>query len=155
MDAEELQFQYEKFVELAKQASNDEDRILRTKIANNYLQMWTDAVAKETAEREEKIKNKIIAKGVDYEEWLKWAESLYSINKEGNKVFLRSNARDWKEDREWDFNFEIDAKEKRLQLVGWKIHDRNRGRGDMSKDLSKLDKALAVTDSLPDTWFGK
>lgn len=143
MNAEEMYFQYEKFVGLAKQANNDSDRILREKIANNYYQMWTEQVVKETTVREAKIKDKILAKGVDYEKWLVWAESLYSIVKESNAqqsaYLLRSTARNWKEEKHWSFDFEIDAKEKRLRLVGYKIYDRNRGDGDMQKDLNKAE----------------
>lgn len=136
MDADELYHQYEVFLALAKQTSSEEEKALRNKIASNYYNKWLDKLAKDAIERENKIKSKLEDHGIEYDEWIAWAESLYTIEKVDSKFLLRSNARDWVEERNWIFDFDIDAKEKRFQLVGYKIHDRKRGRGSMEKDLN-------------------
>lgn len=73
--------------------------------------------------------------GSDYDVWLKWAESLYNISSD---FTVTSTARNWVQDKTWKFEKQIDAVEKREILVGYKEHDRKRGRGDIDKDLAVI-----------------
>ncbi len=79
------------------------------------------------------LKERLAKQGIDYEDWVEWANSLYVIEPSLNSVIVRSNAKDW--DKIWEVDSHIDGLLKIEQLIGYKIHDRKRGRGDMEKDL--------------------
>lgn len=65
-------------------------------------------------------------------DWYMWAKSLYTID---DNYTVTSAARDWSEERQWLCGCQSEALEKIEQLIEYKEYDRNRGRGDMDKDL--------------------
>lgn len=89
-----------------------------------------------------KLKDRVVKSGTNFDAWEEWARSLYSIEEpDGLLLFsyrLRSKAREWKEEMSWDLPADIDCKEKIEQLIGYKVYDRQRERGDMEKDLSEI-----------------
>lgn len=85
------------------------------------------------------IRARVEKAGHDYDEWWTWAKSLYDIRitTDGPGYRVVSMARDWEEAPSWEFGHEIDCKEKIEQLVGYKMYDRNRGRGSIEDDLKE------------------
>lgn len=74
---------------------------------------------------------------VEYgDEWRDWAKSLYNLRVEVGVHRVSSSAKDWKENKEWSFSNRSDALLKVEQLIQYKVYDRSRGRGDVSKDLN-------------------
>ena len=102
----------------------------------------------ELRRREEGLRRRVTSKCGDYLVWMKWAESLYpiSVNEDG-QFMMMSVACNWKkpEDHTYGpFTHKIDALEEIERLINIKIRDRNRGWGDMDKDLAKA-KKLGIT----------
>lgn len=79
-----------------------------------------------------RITKKVNQLGHTYDQWYDWATSLYTITSEFKVI---SSARDWDEEMSWEMPDAPSALEKVEQLVGYKIYDRNRGRGNMDKDM--------------------
>lgn len=82
--------------------------------------------------RHYRLVKRIEDSGINYDEWLEWAMSLYSITSDFKVI---SKARDWKEEKSWDCDSNVGARERIEILVGYKIKDRKRGHGDMLKDI--------------------
>jgi hypothetical protein len=134
LSVNELYNQMEKF----KRLSEDDDPLNKerfTKLYNVYTQKWKDAVAQDIADREARLEQRIIERVGDFEVWMDWAKSLYAITYDAGLYEVKSKARDWKDDRVWKFEHNIDCLEKIEQLIGYKIYDRKRGRGDMGEDV--------------------
>lgn len=91
--------------------------------------------AREIEQRELALKERITSKVGNYLKWMTWAESLYPITEEAGEFTITSNAAKWKEPVTWSYNTKIECLEQIEKLIGYKIQDRNRGFGDMSKDL--------------------
>ncbi len=99
--------------------------------------------AREIEQRELAFKERINSKGGNYLKWLAWAESLYPITEEDGEFTFISNAAKWKvpEDHVYGpYAFKIEALEYIEKLINTKISDRNRGLGDMNKDLAKFNE---------------
>lgn len=93
--------------------------------------------------RREALEERIRAQGVSMGDWLDWAHSLYSIKNNSTIQApgwtVQSKARVWKNTKIWHLNSEIDCLEKVEQLIGYKIYDRERDRGDLIKDLAEIE----------------
>ena len=70
-------------------------------------------------------------------EWHQWAKSLYIIEPTAAGYRVRSTAKEWKEEKSWNVSVRIDAEERVEKLINFKVKDRERGRGDVDKDLNK------------------
>lgn len=119
----------EKYIRWANSATKPEQKARYEKLVDEFETRALNAVM-----------YKIEAFGVDGQEWLTWAKSLYAIaNTEINDCFVfvvHSNAANWKEEMSWIFDTEAESLNKILGLIGYKIQDRNRGRGDVAEDLT-------------------
>lgn len=95
------------------------------------LELKKEEGEKRLAKWKKKMGVRLQGSGVSITEWLEWAFSQYSIaERECAYVVLSCCS-----DKTWTFDYEADALEKIVQLVGWKEADRNRGRGCMEEDV--------------------
>ena len=58
--------------------------------------------------------------GLNFDEWLKWAKSLYTITDDFKVV---STAKNWKEEQSWECGCEVAALEKIAKLLQYKEYD--------------------------------
>lgn len=124
----EILKQSKKFCDLARNASNEKERDRFLRISDALYDKWL-------ADRRFMFEQRIEEKSGNLYEWLNWAKSLYPIEKTENGFTVKSNARKWKKDTSWVFDHEIDCLEKIEKLIGYKINDRKRGRGNVEEDL--------------------
>lgn len=117
----------EELNELANELAEKEVRVEEAFKAN--------MAQREIEQRELALKERITSKVGNYLKWMEWAESLYPITEEAGVFTITSNAAKWKENVAWSFGTKIECLEKIEVLIGYKIVDRNRGYGDMDKDL--------------------
>lgn len=120
---------------------NEENATQPNKARDALIGIYSrDLAEHEVALRGLKIRGRVEKAGLDYDEWWAWAQSLYSIDYcvNSNQFVVTSKARTWETDMSWGFADQISCKEKVEQLVGYKIRDRKRGRGDMEKDLADV-----------------
>ena len=124
------------FAELNDECNTIADEMEQAaKVAEVRRQKRIDA--ERLAATKDRIAAKIEANGSfrSYDDWYKWAMSLYRID---DNFTVHSKARNWNEEDPmyWTCCSEAEALEKIEQLINYKIYDRNRGSGDMTKDLS-------------------
>ena len=86
------------------------------------------------AERANKIRSLRDKLAMEFgEEWEEWAKSLY-VDMDGKII---STARDWKFEKSWYYNDELEKLQKIEQLIRYKVYDRRRGHGSVDEDLQK------------------
>jgi hypothetical protein len=124
-----------------------EYKILETELEDRAKRsIITNQSNKESAEnrRIKAVEDRMTAKyGAD---WFTWAKSLYTID---DNYTVTSAARDWEEPKEWACGCKSEAMEKIEQLIFYKEYDRNRGHGDMDKDLEEYNKD--ANENIPDS----
>jgi hypothetical protein len=77
-------------------------------------------------------------------DWWEAVKKFYKVEEhatEGWRVI--SLAKDWKEEKEWNFPTKYEALEQLEKLIKYKATDRKKGRGSIDKDFEKLE-ALAA-----------
>ena len=119
--------------------ATEADRERHEKTLSNLNANLNHAMERYDVFREAAMVKRIQNKCGDVEGWFEWARSLYDIIPEANGTYtVRSKARDWKKTMEWTgLDRKMDAQEKIEKLVGYKLHDRQRGHGDVEKDMEK------------------
>ena len=81
----------------------------------------------------------------DYEEkyagtdWWEVVKKMYKIEEQGNKWVVVSNAANWKQIKDWEFDTKYEATEQLEKLIGYKHDDRKKGVGSMDKDYERVD----------------
>ena len=93
---------------------------------------------REIEQRELRLKERITTKHGDFTKWWEWAISLYIVEQTSTGLwFVTSKARDWNDEMSWGgYVDRISALEKVEELINYKINDRNRGHGNIEKDLA-------------------
>lgn len=72
-------------------------------------------------------------------DWWELAKKQYPIEeKPGGGFRVKSEAKQWKNDKEWEFDYKVQALEKIEKLVKWLDQGRKRGFGDKEADLEKF-----------------
>lgn len=71
-------------------------------------------------ERKSAFRQKIESKYGNYDDWYTWAKTLYSISLDFKVVSL---AKEWEEEKSWQFFSNIECLEKVEQLIEWKHYD--------------------------------
>lgn len=72
-------------------------------------------------------------------DWWEEVKKMYKVKEEGNKWVVISNARDWKQTKDWEFDTKYEALEQLEKLVKYKAADRKAGKGDIEKDFERVD----------------
>ena len=71
--------------------------------------------------RYSRLKDRVVAAGLDYPKWEEWARTLYDIS---DTFLVTSHAKEWKTlPVAWQFDDEISCLEKIEQLIGYKYYD--------------------------------
>ena len=92
------------------------------------------------------MNDKFNAKKREYEEkyagtdWWEEVKKMYKIEEQGNKWVVVSNARDWKQTKDWEFDTKYEALEQLEKLIGYKHNDRKKGVGSHDKDFERVEK---------------
>ena len=72
-------------------------------------------------------------------DWWELAKKQYPIEEMGRGGYkVKSEARQWKNDKNWEFDYKFQAMEKIERLVKWLDQNRKRGFGDKEADLDKF-----------------
>jgi len=72
-------------------------------------------------------------------DWWELAKKQYPIEElSAGGYRVKSEAKQWKNDKEWEFNYKVQALEKIEKLVKWLDQGRKRGFGDKEADLEKF-----------------
>lgn len=72
-------------------------------------------------------------------DWWELARKQYPIEElSGGGFRVKSEAKEWKNDKNWEFDYKVQAMEKIEQLVKWLNQNRKRGFGDKDVDLDKF-----------------
>jgi hypothetical protein len=74
------------------------------------------------------------------EGWWEDCKKMYKIEEQGNKWVITSNARDWKQTKEWELDTHYEAIEKLDKLIMYKANDRKKGVGSVDKDYERIEK---------------
>lgn len=123
-------------------AESDFARYQSLKKSNADPAMLAKVLAMATAKMDEKFKNK----KRDYEskyagsDWWEEVKKMYKIEEQGNKFVVISNARDWKQTKDWEFDTKYQAIEQIEKLIGYKHNDRKAGHGSHDKDFERVEK---------------
>lgn len=72
-------------------------------------------------------------------DWWEEVKKMYKVKEEGNKWVVVSNARDWKQTKDWEYDTKYEALEQLEKLVKYKAADRKAGKGDVEKDFERVD----------------
>lgn len=72
-------------------------------------------------------------------DWWEEVKKMYKIKEEGNKWIVVSNARDWKQTKDWEFDTKYEALEQLEKLIKYKMADRKAGKGSFDKDFERVD----------------
>jgi hypothetical protein len=83
-------------------------------------------------------------------DWWEVVKKMYKVEEQGNKWVVTSNAKDWKQTKDWEFDTKYQAVEQLEKLITYKYNDRKKGVGSEDKDyerVDKLDKAKATAEA--------
>ena len=72
-------------------------------------------------------------------DWWEEVKKMYKIKEEGNKWVVVSNAKDWKQTKDWEYDTKYEALEQLERLIKYKAADRKKGVGDVDKDFERVD----------------
>lgn len=92
------------------------------------------------------MNEKFNSKKRDYEakyagtDWWEEVKKMYKIEELGNKWVITSNARDWKQTKDWEFDTKYEALEQLEKLISYKHNDRKKGIGSQDKDFERVEK---------------
>jgi hypothetical protein len=84
-------------------------------------------------QRKDRLIARVTKSGIEYNNWIEWANSLYEITPEFKVI---SHAVERKKEMSWECDSDIGCLERIETLIGYKIADRKRGIGDENKDLA-------------------
>lgn len=101
---------------------------------DRYKSIWENL-------RMEALKERIsnLSDDIDFDEWIKWAKTLYSIEENNGNFTVKSVAKNWKSDKTWTVDSKVSAYEKIERLIDYKDYDRNRNIGDREEDLKHFE----------------
>lgn len=72
-------------------------------------------------------------------DWWEEVKKMYTLKEQGNKWIIISNARDWKQTKDWEYDTKYEALEQLQKLIKYKDADRRAGVGDRDKDFERVD----------------
>lgn len=102
------------------------------------------ARANELLTAELKIKGMKFEAKHEGSEWYELIKKQYPITQEDGKFVLRSEAKNWEDQKFWEFDDRYLALAKVEQLVAWLADHRKRGRGDTDKDIARITEKLGA-----------
>ena len=77
------------------------------------------------------------------DDWWETVKKLYKIKEHNNSWTITSDAKDWKQTKQWEFPTQYEANEQLLKLLKYKVNDRKAGHGSEEKDFERV--ALLAT----------
>lgn len=90
-------------------------------------------------------------------DWWQEVKKMYKLKEQGNKWIIISNARDWKQTKDWEFDTKYEALEQLEKLVKYKAADRKAGKGDVDKDFERVEmlrkRETSMTESKAKQFF--
>ncbi len=90
-------------------------------------------------------------------DWWQEVKKMYKLKEQGNKWIIISNARDWKQTKDWEFDTKYEALEQLEKLVKYKAADRKAGKGDIDKDFERVEmlrkREASMTESTAKKFF--
>lgn len=104
------------------------------KMLDNVLAMATAAMDEQFKKTQSSLEAKFAGS-----DWWEEVKKMYKVKEEGNKWVVISNARDWKQTKDWEFDTKYEALEQLEKLVKYKAADRKAGKGDIEKDFERVD----------------
>lgn len=104
------------------------------KMLDNVLAMATAAMDEQFKKTQSNLEAKFAGS-----DWWEEVKKMYKVKEEGNKWVVISNARDWKQTKDWEFDTKYEALEQLEKLVKYKAADRKAGKGDIEKDFERVD----------------
>lgn len=104
------------------------------KMLDNVLAMATAAMDEQFKKTQSNLEAKFAGS-----DWWEEVKKMYKVKEEGNKWVVVSNARDWKQTKDWEFDTKYEALEQLEKLVKYKAADRKAGKGDVEKDFERVD----------------
>lgn len=104
------------------------------KMLDNVLAMATAAMDEQFKKTQSNLEAKFAGS-----DWWEEVKKMYKVKEEGNKWVVISNARDWKQTKDWEFDTKYEALEQLEKLVKYKAADRKAGKGDVEKDFERVD----------------
>lgn len=81
-------------------------------------------------------------------DWWELAKKQYPITETAGKFIVRSEARGWKEEKDWTFDYAYEAMAKIEKLVNWLNDNRKRGYGDRDADVERLSEKYAAKETV-------
>lgn len=114
----------------------------------------TNEIKRQTYERtlalaEEALNAELIKRGMRFKsiaersDWWEAVKHLYRIIEKEDSVLLISEAKDWHEQRSWEFNNKWNVWAKIEKLIQYKNNDRKCGRGSREKDFERVELILS------------
>lgn len=96
-------------------------------------------IAKSLMDDEMQAKEKAFYDKHEGSDWWELAKKQYPIEELSRGGYrVKSEAKQWKNDKEWEFDYKYQALDKIEKLVKWLDQNRKRGFGDKDADLEKF-----------------
>ena len=105
------------------------------KLLDNVLRLANEAMDREFKNQVRSWDDKFAG-----DDWWETVKKLYRIEERNHSWVITSDAKDWKQTKEWEFPTRYEADEQLLKLLKYKVHDRKHGHGSEEKDFERVEK---------------
>ena len=102
------------------------------KMLANVLKIANDLMTYEM-----KAKIKTLDDKYSGEDWWDTVKTFYKVEERNHEWAVVSDARDWKEEKEWVYPTKYEADEQLYKLITYKVRDRKLGHGSEDKDFER------------------
>jgi hypothetical protein len=127
--ASEAFYRYDKLKKSFKNPTPEQEKMLA-----NVLAIATSLMDEQFKKTQSSLEAKFAGS-----DWWEEVKKMYKVKEEGNKWVVISNARDWKQTKDWEFDTKYEALEQLEKLIKYKANDRKAGKGDIDKDFERVD----------------
>ncbi len=79
------------------------------------------------------------------EGWWEDVKKMYKVEDKGGMWVVTSNARDWKQTKDWEHPTKYEADAHLEKLITYKFNDRKKGVGSTDKDYERIEKLTSPT----------
>lgn len=130
-------YRYDKLKKSFKNPTPDQQKLL-----DNVLALANSLMDEQFKKTQSNLEAKFAGS-----DWWEEVKKMYEVKEEGNKWVVVSNARDWKQTKDWEYDTKYEALEQLEKLIKYKAADRKAGKGSVDKDFERIDALRAKQEA--------
>ena len=122
-------------------ASQAFERYAKLKKSNAPKELTDKVLALANSLMTDEVKAKMRTLDSQYggEDWWETVKTFYKIEERNGEFRVVSDAKDWKQEKQWTYPTRYEADEQLMNLIKYKINDRKAGKGSEDKDFERAE----------------